>query len=52
MGLGFLEDALEEIVGPIRDEFDDDADTPSSVAPGVTEVPGQLPLPEAVSRFG
>ncbi|MDH3520542.1 MAG: hemolysin family protein [Myxococcales bacterium] len=48
IGLAFLEDALEEIVGPIQDEFD------AEMEPGVTrlgtgavEMPGSLSLPEA-----
>jgi CBS domain containing-hemolysin-like protein len=52
IGLVFLEDALEEIVGPIRDEFDVEIPAVREVAPGVLEVPGDLPLPEAASVLG
>ena len=48
LGLAFLEDALEEIVGPIQDEFDGDhAPAPESPGPGVHVLPGSMPLPEA-----
>jgi CBS domain containing-hemolysin-like protein len=47
VGLAFLEDALEEIVGPIRDEFDE-AETEIEVdEQGALELPGTLALPEA-----
>ncbi len=51
-GLVFLEDALEEIVGPIADEFDDPSSDLREVAPDCYEVNGRLPLPEAESRLG
>lgn len=48
VGLAFLDDALEEIVGPIADEFDDPREKgPESPEPGVFLLPGDLPLPEA-----
>ncbi len=48
IGLAFLEDALEEIVGPILDEFDTDTSPGvSQSSSGVIEVPGSLSLPEA-----
>jgi CBS domain containing-hemolysin-like protein len=50
-GLVFLEDALEEIVGPIADEFDSEVQEFVEVAPGVFNVSGRLPLPEAAQRL-
>jgi CBS domain containing-hemolysin-like protein len=47
MGLAFLEDAIEEIVGPIRDEFDEPAPEVRRSGSGVLELPGSLALPEA-----
>jgi CBS domain containing-hemolysin-like protein len=47
VGLAFLEDALEEIVGPIRDEFDEAPAGVERLASGVIEMPGSLSLPEA-----
>jgi CBS domain containing-hemolysin-like protein len=52
VGLAFLEDALEEIVGPLSDEFDEVAPMVQEIGPDITEVDGRLPLPEAVQRFG
>lgn len=50
-GLVFLEDALEEIVGPIQDEFDAEPPDFLEVAPGQFEVSARMPLPEAISRL-
>jgi CBS domain containing-hemolysin-like protein len=47
VGLAFLEDAIEEIVGPIRDEFDEDVPTVKRLSDGSVEIPGSLSLPEA-----
>jgi CBS domain containing-hemolysin-like protein len=47
IGLAFLEDAIEEIVGPIGDEFDQPEPAVKSAAGGALELPGSLPLPEA-----
>ena len=52
VGLAFLEDALEEIVGPIADEFDDALDPFVELESGDIEVNGSMPLPAAVDRFG
>ena len=52
VGLAFLEDALEEIVGPIADEFDDAQDPLVELDSGDFEVNGSMPLPAAVDRFG
>lgn len=53
LGLAYMEDALEEIVGPIGDEFDQepvsDIERPE---PGVILIPGDLPLPEARDLLG
>ena len=47
IGMAFLEDALEEIVGPIYDEFDQPRPDFVEVEEGVYELVGELPLPEA-----
>ncbi len=47
IGLAFLEDALEEIVGPIQDEFDQETPDVLELEPGVYELSGSLALPEA-----
>ena len=51
-GLVFLEDALEEIVGPIADEFDIPRKDIEEVAPGCYELSGMVALPEAETRLG
>jgi CBS domain containing-hemolysin-like protein len=48
VGLAFLEDAIEEIVGPIRDEFDDESPGIRTLPGGAIELPGSMALPEAV----
>lgn len=52
LGLAFLEDALEEIVGPIADEFDEEQSPILEVSPGEYDVKGAMPLPDAIDRFG
>lgn len=52
LGLAFLEDALEEIVGPIADEFDDPESPVTELESGDFAVNGSIPLPAAVDRFG
>jgi len=52
VGLAYLEDAIEEIVGPIQDEFDDEEPRVRRREDGVVEVRGDLPLPEAVELLG
>ena len=47
IGLVFLEDALEEIVGPIRDEFDEESPSVARTGGGAVAVNGSLSLPEA-----
>jgi CBS domain containing-hemolysin-like protein len=51
IGLAFLEDAIEEIVGPIRDEFDEQPPDVRQLSTGVLEVPGSLSLPDAEDRL-
>lgn len=46
-GLAFLEDALEEIVGPIQDEFDEEGPEVRRLDGGVIELSGAMSLPEA-----
>lgn len=52
VGLAFLEDALEEIVGPIADEFDEPAAVIRGAAGEALELPGSLALPEAEGLLG
>jgi CBS domain containing-hemolysin-like protein len=51
-GLAYLEDALEEIVGPMGDEFDLPAAGVRKLGKGRFEVPGGTALPEAAERLG
>jgi putative hemolysin len=51
VGLAFLEDALEEIVGPLGDEFDEAVPGFREVSPGVYELHGRMPLPEVADRL-
>lgn len=51
-GMVTLENLLEEIVGDIRDEFDDEPPEVEAVAPNVYEVDGALLLEEVEERFG
>lgn len=46
MGLGFREDALEVIVGPLGDEFDEDELDVVELEDGRMIVPGRFSLPE------
>jgi len=50
IGLAFLENALEEIVGPIQSELDDTTEV-REVARGVYVVSGGMSLPEARDRL-
>jgi CBS domain containing-hemolysin-like protein len=51
IGLAFREDALEEIVGPLGDEFDE-LERPFRELPGgVVEVSGRMSLPELCGRL-
>ena len=51
IGLAFREDALEEIVGPLGDEFDEDQPEFVEVAPGVFELSGRMSMPEVCDRL-
>jgi CBS domain containing-hemolysin-like protein len=51
IGLAFREDALEEIVGPLGDEFDVDQPEFTEVTPGVFELSGRMSLPEVCDRL-
>lgn len=51
IGLAFREDALEEIVGPLGDEFDDEENDYLKQGEGVFEVRGRLSLPELEDRL-
>lgn len=52
VGMAFREDALEEIVGPLGDEFDEDEPRFIAFPDGSFELPGRTPLPEVESRLG
>ncbi|MBW2527776.1 MAG: HlyC/CorC family transporter [Deltaproteobacteria bacterium] len=47
LGMAFLEDAIEEMVGPIVDEFDEPSADVVEIEPGVFEIRGAMPLPDA-----
>jgi CBS domain containing-hemolysin-like protein len=51
IGLAFREDALEEIVGPLGDEFDVHVPDFVEVRSGVWEVSGRMPLPDVCDRL-
>jgi CBS domain containing-hemolysin-like protein len=51
IGLAFREDALEEIVGPLGDEFDEDQPEFVEISPGVYELSGRMSLPEVCDRL-
>jgi CBS domain containing-hemolysin-like protein len=51
IGLAFREDALEEIVGPLGDEFDEREHQFQELASGAFEVLGRMSLPELCSRL-
>ena len=52
IGVAFLEDALEEIVGPIRDEFDQKESRIFELSADVIEMAGSVALPEAEVALG
>lgn len=52
VGMVFLEDALEEIVGPLRDERDPERQPYERSADGVIEMEGSVDLPEAIEVLG
>ncbi len=51
IGVAFREDALEEIVGPLGDEFDDDVPGVFEAGEGIFDVPGNMSLPELEDRL-
>jgi CBS domain containing-hemolysin-like protein len=51
IGLAFREDALEEIVGPLGDEFDDEDPDLVELPDGSYELRGRMPLPELEDRL-
>lgn len=52
VGMAFLEDAIEEIVGPIHDEFDNRLTRIKRFEDGRIEMHGAMPLPEAMDVLG
>jgi len=51
IGLAFREDALEEVVGPLGDEFDDDERDYLEPSEGVFEIRGRMSVPEVEDRL-
>lgn len=51
VGFAYREDALEEVVGPLGDEFDDAEGGLRELEDGVFEAPARLPLPEILDRL-
>ncbi len=51
IGLAFREDALEEIVGPLGDEFDEHTQDFVEARAGVYELLGRMALPEVCNRL-
>jgi len=51
IGLAFREDALEEIVGPLGDEFDEEERGSLHMAGNAFEVSGGMPIPELEDRL-
>jgi CBS domain containing-hemolysin-like protein len=51
IGLAFREDALEEIVGPLGDEFDEEQPEFIEISPGVYELSGRMSMPEVCDRL-
>lgn len=51
IGIAFREDALEEIVGPLGDEFDHEERDYFEVEKGVFEIRGRMSLPELEDRL-
>jgi CBS domain containing-hemolysin-like protein len=52
VGMAYLEDAIEEIVGPIHDEFDNRLTRIKHLEDGGIEMHGTVPLPEAMDVLG
>lgn len=51
IGVAFREDVLEEVVGPLDDEFDDREQGLREVSEGVFEAPARVSLPEVLDRL-
>ena len=51
VGLAFREDALEEIVGPLGDEFDGELPDLRELKPGVWEARGDIAFPDVCARL-
>lgn len=51
IGLAFREDALEEVVGPLGDEFDEMEANLHEVGDGAWELSGRLSVPEVCDRL-
>ena len=51
IGLAFREDALEEIVGPLGDEFDEEERELVELPDGAYNIAGQMSVPEACARL-
>jgi CBS domain containing-hemolysin-like protein len=51
IGLAFREDALEEIVGPLGDEFDEQEGEFKEVEDGVYDIAGRMSVPETCDRL-
>lgn len=51
IGLAFREDVLEEIVGPLGDEFDEVPPEVTEMAAGVWDLPGSMPFPDLCRRL-
>ncbi|MBZ0112980.1 MAG: hemolysin family protein [Thermoanaerobaculia bacterium] len=51
VGMVFLEDALEEIVGPLPDEFDEEGPLIHETSGSTIEMAGSLSLPEAAKHL-
>ncbi len=51
IGFAFREDVLEQVVGPLGDEFDELDEELRAVSPGVFEVLGRVALPEVLDRL-
>ena len=51
IGLAFLENAIEEIVGPIQDEFDNEEPAVIPDGPDAYIVHGDLAMPEAINAL-